>query len=286
MAALGSADTGGTAADRAKAALANGGGGATMKSPATAYQIPIRTGSFGYDRQYNRGQFDDNIHTAGPGTQQHVSKDLTSRFDLTDEGVNAAFGTWYSFDDQKRGDLTKKMWYLGLIKDPHDFDSAYNVWKTAVTHAGRFAMTGKEIDPQDVLDMMGDAANGPGGSGGTRIQGPVTRRQIDLTDPETAKAWVQQAFQQSMGRAPEDAEIRAMVDALGRKEKASPQIQTTTPTKWDDQGNPIDSTTTTTGGVNAQAYLQNQISADPEATAHQAAGELYPALMQALGASL
>lgn len=284
MVAMGAA-TGGTAADRAKAALASGGGGAAMPSPATAYQIPIRTGSFGYDRGVNRGQFDGDIHTAGPGTKEHVSKTLTSRFDLTDEGVNAAFGTWYSFDDGQRAALSKKMWYLGLIKDPNDFDSAYDVWKKAVTHAGRFAMTGKEIDPQDVLDMMGDAANGPGGAG-HRQQGPVTRRQIDLTDPETAKAWVQQAFQQSMGRAPEDAEIRAMIDALGRKEKANPTVQTTTPTKWDDQGNPIDSTTTTSGGFNSQAFLQNQISADPEATAHQAAGELYPALMQALGASL
>lgn len=277
------ATAGGTAADRAKAALA-GGGAAAMKPTATAYQIPIKSGSFGYDRQYNRGQFDGDIHTAGPGTKQHVSKDLVDRFDLTDEGVNAAFGTWYTFDDQKRADLSKKMWFLGLIKDPHDFDAAYNVWKTAVTHAGRFAMTGKEIDPQDVLDMMGDAANGPGA--GTKVQGPVTRRQIDLTDPETAKAWISQAFQQSMGRAPESAEIRALMDTLGRNEKAHPQVQTTTPTAWDDQGNPVDSTTTTSGGFNSQAFLQNRVSADPEATAHQAAGELYPALMQALGASL
>ena len=283
MVAMGAA-TGGTAADKAKAALANGGGG-TATPTASPYQIPIKTGSFGYQRDVNRGQFDDNIHTAGPNTKQHVSKDLVSRYDLTDEGVNAAFGTWYSFDDKHRAALSAKMWYLGLIKDPHDFDGAYNVWKTAVTHAGRFAMTGKEIDPRDVLDMMGDAANGPGGQAKQK-QGPVTRRQIDLTNPETAKAWVQQAFQQSMGRAPEDAEIRAMISALGQKERAHPTIQTTTPTAWDDQGNPIDSTTTTQAGFDSQAYLQNRISADPEANAHQAAGELYPALMQALGAGL
>jgi hypothetical protein len=89
-----------------------------------------------------------------------------------------------------------------------------------------------------------------------------------------------------MGRAPEDAEVRALVDALGQRERANPTIQTTTPTKFDDQGNPIDSTTTTTGGFDSSAYIQNQISADPEATAHQAAGDLYPALLAALGGGL
>ena len=274
MAMLGAVDTGGTAADKAKAALASSGGAATPT--ATQYQIPIYRGD----------------HATRTGAEQHATalgmgdgSTLVDKFSLNDEGLNAAWGAWYTFADEDRAALSKKMWYLGLIKDPHDFDGAYNVWKTAVTHAGRFAMTGKEIDPRDVLDMMGDAANGPGGQAKQK-QGPVTRRQIDLTDSQTAKAWITQAFQQSMGRAPEDAEIRSFIDALGQREKWHPKIETTTPTAWDDQGNPIDSTTTTSGGFNSQAYLQNRISADPEANAHQAAGELYPALMQALGAGL
>lgn len=281
MAAVGATDPGSTAADQARAKLAAGGGG-QAKVTVSPFQIPIRVGGYSYSRPINQGQFDGDIHTHSK-VKEEAYRDKTERFDLTDDGVNAAMGTWYSFSDQDRADLSKRMWYLGLIKDPNDFDAAYNTWKTAVEHAGRFAMAGREIDPRDVLDMMGDAANGPGAK---QQAGPVTRRQIDLTDPETAKAWIQQAFAQSMGRAPEDAEVRALADALNQRERAHPTIQTTTPTKFDDQGNPIDTTVTTTGGVDSQAFLQNQIAADPEATAHQAAGELYPALLQALGAGL
>lgn len=283
MAAIGAADpSGSTAADRARAQLASGGGGST-KVTVSPFQIPIKFGGYSYSRPINQGQFDGDLSTHSRAKEE-VYRDEVERFDLTDDGVNGAMGAWYSFSDEARAALSKKMWYLGLIKDPNDFDAAYNQWKTAVEHAGRFAMTGREIDPQDVLEMMGDAASGPGG---TRQQaGPVTRRQIDLTDPETAKAWIQQAFSQSMGRAPEDAEVRALADALNQRERANPTIQTSTPTKFDDEGNPVDTSVVTTGGVNSQAFLQNQIAADPEATAHQAAGELYPALLQALGAGL
>lgn len=159
------------AAERARARLQSGGGAAS--AAATPYQIPIRTGSYSYERPVNRGQFDDDVNTAGPNVRQRVSNDTVARFNLTDEGVNAAFGTWYSFDDEQRGNLAKKMWFLGLVKDPNDFDSAYSVWKKAVEHAGRFALTGREIDPNDVLDMMGDAEGGAGGCVGVSVHDSV-----------------------------------------------------------------------------------------------------------------
>jgi hypothetical protein len=257
-----------------------GGGGAAQAAAVSPYRIPVKTGA-SYNLPSNRGKFDDDIHTVGKTVKE--KHDVTEYFTLSDEGVSAAIGAWYTFDDDERSALMKRMWYLGLIKDPSDFDAAYKTWQAAVGHAARFAQTGKEIDPRDVLDILGDAKSG---AATKQKAGPVTRRQIDLTNPETARAWITQAFAQSMGRAPEEAEIRAMVDALNERERANPTVQTTTPTKWDDQGNAIDSVTSTSGGVDPQAYLQNQISNDPEATAHQAAGELYPALLAALGGGL
>jgi hypothetical protein len=75
-----------------------------------------------------------------------------------------------------------------------------------------------------------------------------------------------------------------MVDALHEKQRANPQVTTMTPTKFDQNGNAIESTTTTTGGVDPNSFFAQQMAADPEAGAHQAAAELFPALMQALGA--
>lgn len=281
MAAIGATDSG-SSVESALAALRalQGGGTAPGMKPVSPYRIPVRTGR-SYSTPSNRGQFDGDIRTSGKTVREE--QDIVDRFDLSDEGVDAAIGAWYGFEDEERQSLMKRMWYLGIIKDPHDFDGAYKAWQVAVGHAARFAQTGKEIDPRDVIEMLAD---GEGGAGKSRKAGPTTRRQIDLTDPETAKAWVSQAFQQSMGRAPEAAEIRAMVDALNERERANPTIQTNTPTRWDDQGNPIDSTTTTSGGFDSAAFIQNQVDADPEATAHQAAGELYPALLAALGGGL
>ena len=281
MAMLGASDSSTAIQDAMnKLRAASTGGGGAAQAAVSPYRIPVKTGAQ-YNHPSNRGQFDDDIHTVGKTVNE--KRDVTDYFDLTDEGVNAAIGSWYTFDDDERSALMKKMWFLGLIKDPSDFDGAYRAWQVAVGHAARFADTGKEIDPRDVLDMLGDSK---AGAGTKQKAGPITRRQIDLTNPETAKAWITQAFAQSMGRAPEDAEVRALADALNERERANPTVQTTTPTKWDDQGNAIDSTTSTTGGFDSSAYLQNQISSDPEATAHQAAGELYPALLAALGGGL
>lgn len=272
-------DSSGTAAERAMQKLKGGAGPAPTGASASAFQIPVKVGSYSYGRDTNRGQFDGDIHTTGPKVRQNVTNDQTSRFSLTDEGVNAAMGTWYSFDDKDRAALAKKMWFLGLVKDPNDFDGAYTVWKSAVEHAARFALTGREIDPRDVLNMMGDAS---GGVGSGSHEGATTRRAIDLTDPVTAEAWVQQAFHQSMGRKAEDAEVRALVEALHQKQQSSPSVTTNTPTKWDDKGQAIDSTTTTTGGVDPNAFFAHQVANDPEAGAHQAAAQLFPALMQAI----
>ncbi|HLN76527.1 MAG TPA: hypothetical protein VK204_05735, partial [Nocardioidaceae bacterium] len=212
---------------------------------------------------------------------------LYNRYALNDDGVNQAMGAWYAFDDAERSRIMKKMWFLGLLKDPSDFEGGYKVWSAAVDHASRFASMGREMDPRDVLDIMGNATQAEkdrqkarGYAGGTFTQKSTS---IDLTDPTEAKAFITAAFQQSMGRDPNDAEIRSMTDALHRGQQADPKVTTTT-TKYDDNGQPINSSSTSSGGLNAEAYISAQASADPEAGAHQAASQLFPALMQALQA--
>jgi hypothetical protein len=232
----------------------------------------------GHTNSFNHDENPDGPH----GATSHQYKTV-DHFDLTDDGVQRVIGAWYSMDDAHRQSLMKKMWYLGLTKSADDFDGAFSVWKQAVSHAANFTQAGRPMDPQDVLGMMADGSQGPGAKA---KGGPRSSRQIDFTDPATAKAWVTTAFQQSMGRDPNDAEIRAMTDSLHKAQQMTPQVTTTTPTKFDAEGNVIDSTTTTTGGVDPQAFFQNQMNADPEAGAHQAAAQLLPALMQALGSGV
>ena len=280
MAYLGATD-GGSAADKAKAALAaakSGGGQPSSTDPRDTVTIPITWGTGSHTRPLNEGRFDDDIHTQAPGNlREKVNTHQTDY--LTPE---AAMGAWYSFTDDQRSGLMKRMWFLGLTKSATDFDGAFSVWKNAVGHAANFALSGRQIDPKDVLEMMADGEQGAG----KYKQQESTHRSIDLTDPATAREWVQQAFHQSMGRKAEDAEVRALVDALHERQKSNPQVTTTTPTKWDANGNALDSTTTQTGGVDPDAFFAQQMAADPEAGAHQAASTLFPALMQALGSAV
>lgn len=274
---------GGSAVDQAKAALAAaaaGGGGLSAVSQGPL--IPVRGNLGSYLKPVNRGQFDGDIHTTGPTVKERTP--LTSHNDLNPD---AAIGAWYSFTDEDRSSLMKRMWFLGLTKSPTDFDSAFAVWKAAVAHAAGFAAAGKKVDPRDVIEMLADGkdgANGPNGNGYRQQQ--TVHRSIDLTDPATAQEWVQQAFHQSMGRKAEPAEVRALVDALHEKQRANPQVTTSTPTKWDANGNAIESTTTQTGGVDPDAFFAARMAADPEAGAHQAAADLFPALMQAIGSAV
>lgn len=277
---LGAGNTSANAKQSALDALtaAAAGGGTTAVSP---YHIPITVPTGSYMKPVNQGEFDGDRRTLEPGgVKQKEDLSHSDYFDLSDNGVKGAIGAWYSFSDDHRSELMKKMWYLGLTKSPSDFDGAFAIWQKAVTHAANFAVQGREIDPQHVIDMMADAASEPG----KNRQQKTTATSIDLTNPEQAAEWVQQAFQQSMGRKADDSEVRALVDALHQSQQAHPTITTNTPTKWDAQGNAIESSTTKTGGVDPNSFFAARMAADPEASAHQAASTLYPALMQALGA--
>jgi hypothetical protein len=280
MAMLGAGNSGSTAVQSALDQLIAAGSGASSGS---TFHIPIRTGDAsatqGHRMVGGKGE-DLGGANAGQYSGETNQTPQVDKYPTTNEGVKAAIGAWYSFDDQHRSDLMKQMWYLGLTRSPSDFDGAFAIWNKAVTHAANFAMQGREIDPQHVIEMMADAGSEPG----KNRQQKTTATSIDLTNPEQAKAWVQQAFQQSMGRNADDAEVRALVDALHQSQQEHPTVTTNTPTKWDAQGNAIESNSTKTGGVDPNSFFAAQMAADPEASAHQAASTLYPALLQALHA--
>ena len=96
-------------------------------------------------------------------------------------------------------------------------------------------------------------------------------------DPEVAKAWLQEAFQNSMGRDPHPSEIRAMLGAIASGNAKDPQVMEMT---TDSDGNTT--TRVVDPGFDPQAYIRNRMDNDAEGAAYQAANELYPALIEAL----
>lgn len=227
-----------------------------------------------------------------------------------------------SFIDNLSGkqlaDLQAKMIYGGLIKENDGLLEMRNVWKRLVDASYGLTQAGQKISPMDVLDSY--LNKGPlGGKGGlgalaaggasvwqtqyrggrkflvnsqtgeVKYEGPrfetTYQKSIDLTDPTTAKAIATSVFQQLMHRDPGAGELAGYGNALRSAEEQSPVVSQQT-TEYDmNTGEPIGTTTQTTGGLSADArqYMAEQrIKKTKEYASTQAATTYMNALESAI----
>lgn len=198
-----------------------------------------------------------------------ITSSGTQRFSSIDDAINS----FYLMDESYRQKVQDKMYSLGLIDGPNRLDQATSVWAKAVQQAWNFSLAGSRVDPVDVLPRFtnlaaGQLANQP------RTQ---VNRSYQYLAPESARLLVQNAFAQAVGRDPTPSELRQLAEAIVGKSKSDPTVTTVTtdPTTGNTK-------TTSDPGFDPQSYIANRLNSDPEAKAHQAALELYPALMQAL----
>jgi hypothetical protein len=123
---------------------------------------------------------------------------------------------------------------------------------------------------EDYLAVVSDP-----NAGGTR--GPRVSKSVRLSDPTTAEALVTAVMQDQVGRGPSKAELKRYTQALQRAQTAAPTTTVTT-------GSPTTSTSKTTGGINEQQFLINEISGTDEARA-QKVKSFYDVFKQAIGVS-
>ena len=191
------------------------------------------------------------------------------QFSTIDDAVNSFF----MMDDGYRDNLMEKLYYYGLTDGPNNEAQAADAWGKVVSMAWQYAQAGKQVDPIDLLPRLTNLKAGQLG-GGPRT---TTQRQFNTLDPEQAKIFIRQSFQQAMGRDPHDAEIRNLIRGLQQGYSSNPTVMQTT---TDGEGNTTQRVVDP--GFDEQAYVANRLSSDPEAAAYQAASELFPALQQAL----
>jgi len=139
-------------------------------------------------------------------------------------------------------------------------------WGQAVDHAEyRLRSEGVRISPSDAFDeLLARAAErgelrGTGGSGGRR--GPTTfvdRQEIvDLTSPSGARAFLETAMEDFLGRRPEKDEYNRFMNALSKQERQAPQIAETRRTVSDSGSTQTSSTTgTRSGGFTPQQFAR------------------------------
>lgn len=208
----------------------------------------------------------------------------------------AAEQEFYTWDVKKQSDFLSKAIVGGMLKLGDGPLEAGKLWKKLVDEAALYGAAGKKVSPMDLLASYVQSAGGSNAwtsagvwqintvTGERRYVGPGTYlgngkaqqvdTRVDLTDPDTAKAVATKLFQDLMGRDPGGGELTNFATALHTAEQNNPVVQTTTTQYNMDTGQPVNSSTTSTGGLSAegQQYIgEQQVKKKKEYGAYQAA---------------
>lgn len=132
-------------------------------------------------------------------------------------------------------------------------------------------MLGQVFTVRQYLDQEAAARIAEGGSGG----GPTVRKEVRISDQTTAKALIDAIFQDTLGRKASGKEILKYTSSLQKAQKAAPTVTTYSTSGGVTSG-------VTTGGINEQQYLVDQIAGTDEAKSNQVLG-YYKTFMDALG---
>lgn len=133
------------------------------------------------------------------------------------------------------------------------------------------SLIGQVFTVGQYLDQEAAARIAEGGVGG----GPSVRKETRISDQTTAKALIDAIFQDTLGRKASGKEILKYTKNLQAAQKAAPTVTT--------YSTSVGTTSaTTTGGINEQQYLIDQIAGTDEAKSNQVLG-YYKAFMDALG---
>lgn len=109
-----------------------------------------------------------------------------------------------------------------------------------------------------------------------------TQKSINLSSPEDVRALTSQMLSELLGRAPTPEELSKYRAAINGEERANPEITKVTDT-FDDQGEVVSSSSTTSGGVSQAAMgglIESGVKKGPEYGKHQSATTYFDAMMQ------
>lgn len=187
--------------------------------------------------------------------------------------------------DPKKIERFRELAVKADFKDPGpNLENIERIWAGLVVRSAKMYEKGIKLSPWQLLNRYAT------GSGvGHDAAGPKTVTStstvVDLTEPKTARALVDQMWAERFGRAPTEKERKTFVAALNEYERKNPKTTTTTTTTAAG-GESVTSSSTSKGGVNPSAFAQDyslQHNKD-EAGQYQALTVYMPAFFDALSA--
>jgi len=157
---------------------------------------------------------------------------------MTEKLVNqseaeAEFDKW---NQAKVRQFIKAAIQAGLLPRDADYFQAKQLWLALVSESADKTKAGQKMSPWDVLSFIGGDPRLAQQEGEPKAKTVTTvNSQVSITDPESARALVQDVLSSNLGRRATQEELDDFVTTLRSYEKANPAVQTTT-TRYNKQG--------------------------------------------------
>lgn len=231
----------------------------------------------------------------GSGQQLPRGKTMYGTHDIA-MSQDEAYKSYFTWSTKKQSDFVAQGILSGMLKLGDGPMEGSKLWKKLTAEAAMYGSVGKKVTPFDLMASYVQASGGANAwtnagvwqintvTGERKYTGPgtylgngqasETNTRVDLTDPDTAKSVATKLFQNMMGRDPGAGELGSFATALHAAEQNSPVVQNTT-TQYDmNTGQPLSTSTQSSGGVTAEgkAYIgEQQVKKKKEYGAFQAA---------------
>lgn len=270
----GGADT--TVADAISAVLANGGGGTVKKNLNTVPLWQVAPSLSGAARKL------DAMDKARGETPSSLSEPTNAEYH-TKEYASSAFLDMSPADQKAFRD---KAIAAGLISEKATPAQIIQAWGNMVDQTDQYNASRDKsqwISPWQLIDKVGPGLAAEKGASFDAFAAKTNTsiKQYSSSDLATS---AESILKSELGRSPTQAELAAFTIAVNHASTLNPVTTTQTPLAVDAAGNPTNTMTTTTGGIDPNQVMLDSVRSSPEHATYQAAADLYPAAMKALGA--
>lgn len=195
-------------------------------------------------------------------------------------------------DPARYKSIVDQLRYVGFLGEKATSQSSIaEAWKHALQGSAALYAQDQSIS-SDVFSYLnrlaGDpnapgAGGGSGGGGGFGGTSAFSQTNINLSSESDAKALVNAALNQYLGRDAKPGELQKFWGALNAAQKSNPSSQSGVSTTTGKQGASATTTTSTSqSGLNAQQFAEDWARAQPGAGEHVAATRLLDGFMKAI----
>jgi len=221
-------------------------------------------------------------HQSMPGSSGYYQALASGQYDNTQK-LSAVSNQYYTWDDGTKNKFLSQLNLAGYDTTKMNDSQIAQMWAGYAQQAGAYYAAGSKMTPWDILAKDRQSREAYMSTPRTVTQ---TQTNVDLSSQGDAHAIFLQAAQSLLGRDPTKSEITSFQKALNSYEKKHPTVSTTTSNYLGDQLQTQN--TTTKGGVKdatRQIMATEDVKADPEYGAYQAATTYFDAMMQMIGGS-